>query len=234
MDPSVILDNSQKSVFHGENTTKEIFVIWSGGCDSTLLIDNLLIELKQKNDKRKVTTISFKHWQVSEQKMLCEENARAAYRHYALINDLPLGLGHTVELPKTSIVCGVNNGSCPQPAMWIANAVPIISDNTLLYAGYIKGDDFFTYNVFFNWCKVLEGLSFLYGKSITPMFPLKFNTKTNIIKQLKDKDILRLTWHCEIPRSDGSECHYCDPCQKHNESLHMVNNDNVNLHTVTK
>jgi 7-cyano-7-deazaguanine synthase in queuosine biosynthesis len=220
MNPSDIIDKSQDDLFSPENINKKISIIWSGGCDSTLVLDDVLWELHNRKDPRTVTAYSFKHWQISDDKMAKEETARAAYKHYALSKGYPLGYCHTIELPKLSYTVP---GGCPQPALWISNIMPIIQNDSLLYAGYIKGDDFFTYDIFKNWSLVFEGLSYLYGKKIVPMFPRKYWTKTSIIKKLKERNILNLTWHCETPISTtGAECGYCDPCQKHNESLKWI------------
>jgi 7-cyano-7-deazaguanine synthase in queuosine biosynthesis len=215
----LIDDATDKNAFSEENVNKPIYVIWSGGCDSTCVLDDLLSNLKAFNDKRKVNTISFSHWQIGDAKMTKEAMARSSYLHYCAEKQLPIGLCKTIEIPRYEVKLG-REGGCPQVALWLTSAIPLVPDNSLLYTGYHKGDDFFTYDVLKNWGLAFEGLCKLYGKKITPMFPYKYKTKTEIIKQLQEKNIINLTWHCEIPNfSDGSACGYCEPCKRHIESV---------------
>lgn len=204
--------SSELDIFSDANKNKHINVVWSGGCDSTKALYNILHQLRNRGDSRKVITYSFKHWQISDFKMEKEAETRSNFVKYCKDMDLPLGICHEVEISKRTIYLGP--GACPQAAMWVSQVIPLIMDQSILVCGYIKGDDFFTYDIFNNWAKVFIGLTHLYGKNVTPYFPLRYVPKEDIIEDLNREGILRYTWHCENPNVDGTVCNYCDPCKK--------------------
>lgn len=199
-------------IYDYPHKNKHINVVWSGGCDSTKALYSILNQLKNREDTRKVITYSFKHWQVSDVKMAKESEARSNFIKYCKDKDLPLGICNEIEIPKQTISIG--RDACPQAAMWLSHVIPLIPDDSIVVCGYIKGDDFFNYDVFNNWAKIFIGLTNLYGKKAFPFFPLKYVSKEYVIEDLKRDDILKYTWHCECPNFDGTECNHCGPCIK--------------------
>lgn len=201
-------------IFSEENRRKSIHVLYSGGCDSTLLLHALLHTLKSKNDEREVSTYSFSHFQLDQWKSEREQNARTEFLSYCKKNDLRHNIHKNIDI-NTRTIEGENIVRCPQPAMWLTNIIPILPEKSILFCGYIHGDDFFSYDVYYEVKKLVDSLSWLYGKDILFGFPLKDTGKYDILKQLFEANLYDMTWHCERPLSNYKECHRCDPCIKH-------------------
>jgi hypothetical protein len=65
-------------IFEPTNKHRSLHVIWSGGCDSTLVLHQLLTSLKIEHDDRTVNTYNFTHTQLGE-KVSYERTARMKY-----------------------------------------------------------------------------------------------------------------------------------------------------------
>lgn len=206
-----------------ENKNKNIVVIWSGGCDSTLLLYNILDYLHQNNDHRQVTTYCFTHNQISQIKENNEKKSRDEFIEYIRNSKLSNNLGKSETIKISNDSHGMNMGnssSCPQPAMWLYSTMSIIQDNSLVFLGYIHGDDFFNITVFKYWYDMYSGLRGLFGKmGLQISFPFINSDKLGVIENLKNLDIYQYCTFCEMPNEDGSECGECSSCVKHNAYL---------------
>lgn len=206
-----LYDNMEKD--YKDTGNKSLVCMWSGGCDSTLVLHQLLTTLKETGDKRTVTTFSFCHAQLGEPKMDAELTARMSYTAFAKKSELPLGLNKVIAIDRHNI--SATTGSCPQPALWVSHVIPYIEDNSILFLGYHRGDDFWSYGVFNPWAQAFIGLSRLFNKKIECRTPLHWASKVEIIRQLKTANIYDHTWYCEGCQSNGKPCGNCTPCQTH-------------------
>lgn len=199
------------------NKKQTINIIWSGGCDSTLVLYEILVELKARNDDRIINAYSFYHSQLNDVKMIWEKQKRNRFLMW--IEDKGFNnkiLNHEINLNKDIIKIGSN--SCCQPAMWVSQILPIIEDNSVLFAGYHMGDDFFTYKVFRQWLKAFTSISNLFGKKTDFCVPLIYRSKNEIIKDIKNVNgLYENTWWCE--NASGKPCGCCDPCINHEVAL---------------
>jgi hypothetical protein len=196
-----------------------INVIWSGGCDSTLILYDILTKLKSSCDDRVINTWTFNHYQLNTNKMAWERQKRQRFIIWAedkgFKNKI---LNREINLPNEEVSIGT--GSCCQIAIWTSNIVPILSDKSIVFAGYHKGDDFFTYNNFKNWMKLFKSTMNLYGKSIKFFTPLAYKSKYEIIRDIKNVDgLYDNTWWCESVNNNGEPCGYCLPCETHKSAL---------------
>jgi 7-cyano-7-deazaguanine synthase in queuosine biosynthesis len=213
-----IIDYSNK-ILEELHKNKDIYVVWSGGCDSTLVLDDLRLVLK--DDPRVITAISFVHGQLASEKLIWERQKR---NEYLALNNKENKIKH-IEINIEKAFIQVGEQSCVQPAMWLSNIIPIINNKSIVFMGYHKGDDFFTYSVFSSWLKAFCGLSNLFGKEILFSFPYIHSDKKEIIKTLKTRNIYEQTWYCENPLSNGKICGYCEPCKTHKVALSMIEED---------
>lgn len=206
-----------------ENNLKEnngqINIIWSGGCDSTLILYWILDWLKTMNSDRVINAWTFIHNQLNDNKISWERQKRQRFIIWAedkgFKNKI---LNREIQLPKETISC--NEGSCCQVAIWTSQIMPIINNDSLLFAGYHRGDDFFTYSIFNNWMNLFISLSGLYNKNNKFCVPLYIHTNIDIIKYIKEiPGLYDNTWWCESVWTEGRPCGDCLPCRTHQSAL---------------
>lgn len=206
---------------------KTIYCVWSGGCDSTAVLFNLL----NMTDKP-IHTIAFSHRQIGEYKMEMEHQKRNEFLCWCESHEKFKGrVKHRdIDLNHLSVEIANENGcSCPQPFLWTTNVLPIVLNDSIVAFGYHKGDDFFTYDIFSNWLKLCEGATHLLGKKMSFFMPFRYSEKYEIIKILVDNNIYDFTWYCEGNRSDKTACGHCLPCKTHEAALYMYKNEKADL-----
>ena len=188
-------------------------VMWSGGCDSTLV----LYDLAQRHTKEKpVHALTVIHSSVPAQ----EEQARAREKIKKRFKKL--------ELPIRYSVIEVNHlGDCyptgmTQPMVWISHGVSMLSkhfDDEDFYTGHHKGDTMWTswasyLHTFESMCSALE-------KKSEWRVPLMKQSKAWIIDRLREEDLYALCWWCEDPKA-GRACGKCLPCKTHHLALYEL------------
>ena len=180
---------------------KKRLILWSGGCDSTLV---LLWALQAKNAQ--IRTISFTHPQLGanlEQTAARAKLKKKLEKKYGTFKSLEfsLGDGH------------VNQYGMVQPVMWITNAAMTLFKDEDLLVGYIRGDDIWHHRSevlsIFNTCKKLS------GKEGELLFPLEWLDKNKVIGYLYEEGLLKDTFWCEHPKSIGQSCGECSSCKIH-------------------
>lgn len=195
-----------------KNNKRDLYVLYSGGYDSTYLLKYLLEYVKSNSLDCKINTISFVSGQLGASKL--ESSNRKGFIKYCKDNDLKIGKNIEIDIDqKVDIVLG--NGACPQPAIWLYNIMAYLPADSIVFTGYIHGDDFLTFSVFNSWFKSYEGLNMLFGKNIDIYFPLAYTNKDEIISHVKHYGIEEFTSYCESSSVKGETCGYCASCLKH-------------------
>lgn len=193
-------------------------VLFSGGCDSTLVLYNLLMnDYKTGNNFTTITALSINHCQIiaNEQNKKARENFRGEIRKR--------GLDHLVSFCDVDInsTCGsihsIGEYGLSQPIIWSAIAMLYMHFDDTIYLGYHRGDDFWEYrtefeNIILNVCKICD-------KKINIEYPLRGMEKSEIIQTLKDRGLYDICWYCEYPTSDNNPCGKCVPCRTHRTAL---------------
>lgn len=187
---------------------KHVYVLYSGGCDSTLVLNEALTV------GPKINTISFVSEQLGARET--EAKAREKYLRYCREKNLPIGDNIVINLDNEgSNGFQIGSYACPQAAIWLYNMIAFLPNNSIVLTGYIRGDDFFRYDVLSYWTQAYEGFKGLFDKNIDIYFPLHTTNKDEVIAQLKRLDIEKYTSYCETPDYDGSPCGICESCKKH-------------------
>jgi len=182
-------------------------VLWSGGCDSTLLLHQVASEKATRDDP--VRALSIVHDQVPANK----EQAQARKNILKEFKRRGLHVVHSTVRVKTTGLFSVKGGGNTQAVLWLGLAVPYLFKDEDLYAGYIRGDDYWHYEGWLQEAfKNLKHAKYLKGRLRTP---LEWLTKGEVIKELKQKKLLRLTWYCENPKKNGKPCGKCHSCKVH-------------------
>ena len=180
---------------------KNRLVLWSGGCDSTLV---LLWALQAKNAH--VRTISLTHPQLganAEQAAARKKLKKKLEKKYGKFGSLEFSLGDGV----------INQYGMVQPVMWITNAAMTLLEHEDLMVGYIKGDDVWHYqSEIFTIFQICQKLTKKKGEIL---FPLEWVDKGEVIRYLHEEGLLKDTFWCERPKSIGILCGECGSCEIH-------------------
>lgn len=186
-------------------------VVWSGGCDSTLVLHDVA---KEQGGAR---ALSVRHFQV----LAAEESAAARGKLLARFKKMGLNIEHsTVKVDQEdSWVQGYHcDGGLAQPILWLSMAVSYLTEDEDLYFGYHKGDDFWTFS--FPFADAFRALQKVRGGKGKLRYPLEHLHKADILKRLQALGLYRDCWYCETPRrKPGKRCGKCRPCITHRTAL---------------
>ena len=204
------------------------YVMWSSGCDSTLL----LYELLKKYGPDKVIAISCKFPWLNKKKASHEVVFRQRFIDDLKRRDTGLsGFTHyTIDVnwqyrPKNSKNGGYHSSGLLQPYSWLTIALPLMKPNDWFYIGTIRGDDLVTLYLR-QFQDLFEASSKMLNKEIHLCMPYVGYTKANVIAKLIEYGIYDLTWFCEKPESPTSgPCTNCHPCKTHIEALASIATD---------
>lgn len=211
---------------HFNEDTQHV-VLWSGGCDSTLLLWTLLRKAERQNMKRKIMAIT------ASPSFLVPDKLAAEIRARERITDEINARGYMFDEFNIKIdtigkaAVGSYNQGLPQQLMWVSMALPYVPDNSIIHFGYIRGDDFWMYRQYVE--SIVENMGKMLGKKLYISYPLSHTKKYEVISELKKDKLYKRTWFCERPTMvDGKPiaCGYCDACKTH--KMHKLYLKNIN------
>lgn len=189
-------------------------VMFSGGCDSSLLLYEEAMKISRKEVcYSTVVAVSVCHDQIrhssvqreSRVRFLDEMRRRELDRHI-----------QCVEVDITQRGGSVTVSGLVQPSIWFSLAPLYAGAEDTVLLGYHDGDQFWQYRHEAE--AALHGLSALLNKKLVASYPLRLTSKADIIKTLKDRGLYDLCWYCENPVG-WSVCGTCDPCKTHRTAL---------------
>ena len=195
-------------------------VVWSGGCDSTLVLYDLLKEQSEhpENDllRPPVRAISINHCQVGAE----TQQKKARQRILERLRKKGFTILHTeVDIKNDGGFAVTGCGGLIQPAFWLPTAIPYLKEDEDLYLGYIAGDDIWHYrsDIFY----VFEYMSRMTHRKGKLQFPLEWTKKYEVINRLKKARLLSLIYSCENPKSKDTmrTCGRCNSCLRHTLAL---------------
>lgn len=193
------------------------FVLWSGGCDSTLL----LYELLETYGPEKVVAVSCKYPWLYGSKKRSEKLHREAFKSLLDTRNKKYRKINHIELSIYNDITGKYRqrrlGGLPQAVAWML-AVPLFaSANSFIYNGAIKSDDLIInldgYHQMFN------GIAKTLNSNIYLREPYIYYTKAQILEKLFHYNLYDSTWFCEIPLEPMVPCYNCQPCKTHIAAL---------------
>jgi Queuosine biosynthesis protein QueC len=191
-------------------------LLWSGGCDSTLLLHDLLAAKVEDGQRvgefvtlardEPVRAISIDDPQVANgpQQKAARDKLRKRLKVFG-------NFEHT-EVAVTKTGPDITPSGIPQAAMWLLHAALYLERSEDLYVGYVRGDDVWhkiawLYQAFAS----IQGLTEKTGKLI---LPLEWADKSEVIDRLDKLKLLSGTWHCEKPKGNRA-CYACRSCRTH-------------------
>lgn len=191
-------------------------ILWSGGCDSTLLLSTLVDRcLDIDNEITEVRALAILHDQINAR----TEQKAARKNLLKVFKARGCNVRYTELTMKSRGNFCVEGGGCPQPVLWITNAMQYLGDEEDLYLGYIRGDDYWTYNTTINWA--FDYLQKVLGKRGSIKAPLELMRKSDVIRELKRRRLYSKVWYCENPKN-GRKCGKCEPCITHATALERI------------
>ena len=192
-------------------------VLFSGGCDSTLVLHDLL-KANDKNYISQITALSINHCQVSANEQ--NKAARESFKEEMGKRELNLHVNFC-EIAITN-TCSANVNSIgsyglSQPIIWSTIAMLYASNEDTIYFGYHSGDDFWLYKNEFE--AAIQNICKISAKTIKIEYPLRHLYKHDIIRILKERGLYEKTWYCEYPTVENKPCGECVPCRTHRTAL---------------
>lgn len=194
------------------------YVMWSGGCDSTML----LYELLRAYGPERVVAVSYIYPWLTAQKVQNEKDHRIAFMAAMKLRGLGDFRNLELKISQNNVIgdtVWVNQGAgLPQAVAWLLSVPIYASDDSYIYTGAIRNDDLTLRLESYH--ELFHGLTGVLRKNIKLREPYLYLTKANIIEKLIKEDLYDLTWFCENP-SDGhiTPCGRCVPCKTHHSAL---------------
>lgn len=188
---------------------KEInVVVWSGGLDSTLVLDQLCSS--SNTIKQCIWAFTVNWGMLDDLKVKKEREVRKKYLSYA--KKRGYNIAHQTITVKANM--GVDHLGCAQGLAWFSYVIPYLPKNSILYLGYHATDEFWEYDTEFdNYVKAAAAIS---NRKITLSYPLKYMSKCSILEEFKLRKIpLSCVWTCEHPKKRSNKivsCGKCNPC----------------------
>ena len=193
-------------------------VLFSGGCDSTLVLYTRAMEILKTNQSyNMVKALSINHDQVPSQTQ--QQNARKKIKEEFIKRELPIEWLEVSISQKSGY--GVEGTGLTQPLIWLPTAALYLRTGDNLYTGYHEGDHYWTRShdaeiAMQSFLKVMD------KKDVKIIHQLEYTDKASIIRQLKDRGLYELCWYCETPKSTplyDEPCGDCTPCRTHRTAL---------------
>ena len=193
-------------------------VIWSGGADSTLIVVELATRLKEIG--KELYTLSITSVHLSVEKQLKEKESRDIILRELREKGCDIR-DETLQLNLATLSLSHGDG-IPQALMWSMMCLPMMKNNSNIFLGYHKGDDFWYWSHDFE--TTIQSAAKIVEKSVQLCIPLAYKTKADIIKDLDELSI-RDYWFCESPTvSDDTKpeiirCNTCLPCKTYDKAI---------------
>ena len=181
-------------------------LVWSGGLDSTMLLNNLAKDSSKENP---VYAFSFDADFIDDRKNEMESQARRNYLAYA--QKQGYHIKHEIVSLKATVSPYKTWG---QQKSWLSFILPYIPDDCDVYYAYIQGDCIWP--AIDNYMKIFQEFKYLGGFQTSCLeFPFCFKEKWQVLKEYQEAEIPQdCFWTCEHPSSKGKieACGICEPC----------------------
>jgi len=186
---------------------KKRIVFWSGGYDSTLILWNEAKRAKE-NHENFITAWSLKWDRLGENKVKSEELCRKSF--IAFVKE-SLGIRIDNEVIELKHDMQPFSNGLSQAPLFMSLCAYMAQDGDLILFGFHRGDDFWHYVGEFN--RVLDSVNKSMKKTVKYTFPLEWEAKADIVRQVREEGIERYCWTCEGATTLMVPCNNCVPCR---------------------
>ena len=185
-----------------------MLVLWSGGCDSTLVLNNLLVQeqVLSTYQQQIIRTISINHPQITTSKTQKKTRDK-------LVKEFK---NRGLEFDRNEVVIkhdygAKKNHGIIQPFVWLFAAFQYLLEKEDLYTGYIRSDCIWRHKE--KILSIFNDSQKIMWKSGSLMSPLEWMEKNEVLSRLGKANLLDLVWYCED--SNKKHCGKCTPCKTH-------------------
>lgn len=196
------------------------YVMWSGGCDSTLLLYEVLETYGVEN----VVAVSYNYPWLLQEKAKSEEMHRDAFKaKLKTLNktyaEKPINqIEFRIDMKAVSgDFPGLHYSGLPQAVAWLLSVPICAKDDSYIYTGAIRSDDLTL--CLESYHEMFRGISKTLSRKIYLREPYLYLNKANVIEKLIRYGIYDSTWHCEVPDDVNTPCYECVPCKTHIRAL---------------
>ena len=190
----------------------EVMVCWSGGCDSTLLLHHAARIYGTPSAPVRALSIN------SDQVTGAVKESQVRKRLMRKFKKMGLHIKQ-VELSITADKgIGMLNYGLSQAVMWLMGT-QALEEKESLALGYIKGDDWPQHIEAFQ--SVFDTLQRVNSRTGNLWLPLIHTEKRGVLHQLRELELLDLTWWCGVPKRKRRKepCGECKSCMTHETAL---------------
>ena len=190
-------------------------VLWTGGLDSTLTLINIL----QNSTPGSVRTIAFDIDQISNRQQKMEKKARKKLKKRMLkIYDI-------CDWDHQELTIDLHNqlhGQGCQPSLWISLASMMSKMDEDVYISWLKDD--YDSELIHSAKQIWKHLAIINGKKVDGLkLPLIFNTKADVINDMRESTLSHLCWYCEgTEGKKGRPCGKCNCCINNKASTYKA------------
>lgn len=189
-------------------------VCWSGGCDSTLVLADLL---KDSSQEIPVRSISFTHPQIGLNSQQCELQYIARNKLAMQFKENGWHLERNeVELKYSDNAHQVFCETLGQAGIWLAFGPVHLKPKEDFYTGWIRGDDI--WHKSFWLAQTFDAFQYIVENTGKLRTPLEWTGKADVLKRLAKLELTDLCWWCEEPKKYDA-CGKCTPCKTHAAAL---------------
>lgn len=180
-------------------------VVWSGGYDSTLVLDQLC----SANPKKSIWAYSIEWDMIARLKTKKEKEVRKNYLKYAKTRGYTI-FHRTIRIKANM---GVEHLGYAQGLAWLSFGIPYLPKDSILYFGYYNDDAFWKH--LDNITAYVAAAAKISNRSISLKYPLQYLNKCDILRELEEQGVPQsCVWTCENPSGKKiiQSCGKCLPC----------------------
>lgn len=193
-------------------------ILWSGGCDSTLLLFELATKALASGDPPpRALSVNY-----DDQIPAGEQHRTARQRILKEFRRRGLKVYHSEFVFTKQGDFGLERppGLC-QPILWLGFGQSCLMEDEDLYLGYVRGDDIWHYREHI--VSTFSGMQQVSRKTGSLYFPLEWESKDEVLKQLADANLLKFVWYCETVRGSLMKpCGWCPSCKTMSAARHLA------------
>lgn len=182
-------------------------VIWSGGMDSTLVLDQVCAT----NPEKCIWAFTINWDALNGLKVKKEKEARYHFNRRVILNNYDIA-HRTITVTADM---GATNTRYAQGLAWFSYMIPYLPKDSIVYFGYHSGDET-TAECGPLFEKLIKTAAKISDRKIQLRYPLQYKSKREILDEFISRKIpMTCFWTCENPRRRSGKiitCGRCNPC----------------------
>lgn len=192
-------------------------ILWSGGCDSSLLIfEQATKALAAGEPMPRTLSINYdEQINAGEQ----QRKVRAAFLKELARRGMKIEATE-LEIRKQGEGYVQRNG-LPQSCFWLSLAQTFLEEEEDLYLGYVRGDDIWHRRSELIW--IFDNTQTILRKTGKLFMPFEWVAKDEVLKDLAAARLDKLVWYCECVRpGEKKPCGWCPSCKSMSAAKHLA------------